>query len=96
MILRTPPPKRPRDAAGEPIIECPPTAGGSDRRLIIYEDPSPAGRESSHQPSDHLLCTYQCRQMVLTHHHHYYNLLFIYFILLVKCLIKKMLSYHVS
>lgn len=64
MILRTPPPKRPRDAAGEPIIECPPTAGGSDRRLVIYEDPSPAGRESSHQPSDHLLCTYQCRQMV--------------------------------
>lgn len=64
MILRTPPPKRPRDAAGEPIIECPPTAGGSDRRLVIYEDPSPAGQDSSHQPSDHLLCTYQCRQMV--------------------------------
>lgn len=64
MILRTPPPKRPRDAASEPIIECPPTAGGSDRRLVIYEDPSPAGQESSHQPSDHLLCTYQCRQMV--------------------------------
>lgn len=64
MILRTPPPKRPRDAAGEPIIECPPTAGGSDRRLVIFEDPSPAGQKSSHQPSDHLLCTYQCRQMV--------------------------------
>ncbi|KAL5786941.1 hypothetical protein ACOSP7_003890 [Xanthoceras sorbifolium] len=61
MMLRTPPPKRPRDNI--PIVESPPTA--SDRRLVIYEDPSPlAGPDSSHGPSDHMLCTYQCRQMV--------------------------------
>ncbi|TXG53619.1 hypothetical protein EZV62_018875 [Acer yangbiense] len=66
MILRTPQPKRPRDAtaaANIPIVESPPTA--SDHRLVIYEDPSPlAGPCSSHEPSDHMLCTYQCRQMV--------------------------------
>ncbi|KAK1552952.1 hypothetical protein Q3G72_026290 [Acer saccharum] len=66
MILRTPQPKRPRDAAAAaniPIVESPPTA--SDHRLVIYEDPSPlAGPGSSHEPSDHMLCTYQCRQMV--------------------------------
>ncbi|KAJ4717622.1 mitotic spindle checkpoint protein MAD1 [Melia azedarach] len=70
MILRTPLPKRRREAAAgaedanKPIIESPPTAGGSDRRLVIYEDPSSVGPESSHQPSEHMLCTYQCRQMV--------------------------------
>ncbi|KAK2661574.1 hypothetical protein Ddye_000148 [Dipteronia dyeriana] len=67
MILRTPQPKRPRDAAAAaaniPIVESPPTA--SDHRLVIYEDPSPFARPgSSHEPSDHMLCTYQCRQMV--------------------------------
>lgn len=62
MILRTPPPKRPRDDAK--AIESPPI--GSDRRLVIYEDPVVQLPESSHepQPSDHMLCTYQCRQMV--------------------------------
>ncbi|KAK3182908.1 hypothetical protein Dsin_030194 [Dipteronia sinensis] len=66
MILRTPQPKRSRDAAAAaniPIVESPPTA--SDHRLVIYENPSPlAGPCSSHEPSDHMLCTYQCRQMV--------------------------------
>ncbi|XP_057976402.1 mitotic spindle checkpoint protein MAD1 [Malania oleifera] len=56
MILRTPPPKRPR--ADSKAIESP----NSDRRLVIYEDPPvPA---SSHAPSEQMLCTYQCRQMV--------------------------------
>ncbi|KAJ9159099.1 hypothetical protein P3X46_024629 [Hevea brasiliensis] len=62
MIFRTPPPKRPRDDAK--AIESSPV--GSDRRLVIYEDPVVQLPESSHepQPSDHMLCTYQCRQMV--------------------------------
>ncbi|KAK4798871.1 hypothetical protein SAY86_024236 [Trapa natans] len=57
MILRTPPPKRPRTEIkaaeeGYPV--------GSGRHLVIYED-SPVVHD---QPSEHLLCTYQCRQMV--------------------------------
>lgn len=64
MILRTPPPKKQR---AEPILhESPSPQVASEGRLVIYEDnplaaPPP---ESPHQPSDHLLCTYQCRQMV--------------------------------
>ncbi|KAK8675942.1 hypothetical protein V6N13_034000 [Hibiscus sabdariffa] len=64
MILRTPPPKKQRS---EPIHhESPSPLVAPDGPLIIYEDsplvaPPP---ESPHQPSDHLLCTYQCRQMV--------------------------------
>ncbi|PPR97804.1 hypothetical protein GOBAR_AA22862 [Gossypium barbadense] len=63
MILRTPPPKKQR---AEPILhESPSPQVASEGRLVIYEDnplaaPPP---ESPHQPSDHLLCTYQCRQM---------------------------------
>ncbi|KAK2413006.1 coiled-coil domain-containing protein mad1 [Trifolium repens] len=57
MILRTPPPpKRPRaDADAGADVEV-------NRQLIIYEDPP----ESSEDPpvSEHMLCTYQCRQMV--------------------------------
>ncbi|KMT07895.1 hypothetical protein BVRB_6g145910 [Beta vulgaris subsp. vulgaris] len=52
MMLRTPPPKKPRpDSPG---------------RLVIYEDPPSSSSlpQSSPHPSDHLLCTYQCRQMV--------------------------------
>ncbi|EEF34534.1 mitotic spindle checkpoint protein MAD1 [Ricinus communis] len=68
MILRTPPPKRPRDDVK--AIETSPV--GSDRRqpLIIYEDPAVIvqhpddSSHEPHQPSDHMLCTYQCRQMV--------------------------------
>lgn len=58
MILRTPPLKKQRADSRPP--ESP--GGGSDRRIVIYEDPLP---ESSHDhPSEHMLCTYQCRQMV--------------------------------
>ncbi|GAU44668.1 hypothetical protein TSUD_204480, partial [Trifolium subterraneum] len=57
MILRTPPPpKRPRaDAEADADVEV-------NRQLVIYEDPP----ESSEDPpvSEHMLCTYQCRQMV--------------------------------
>lgn len=55
MILRTPPPpKRPR-ADGDADTEV-------NRQLVVYEDPP----ESSQDPSvsEHMLCTYQCRQMV--------------------------------
>ncbi|KAJ1400411.1 Spindle assembly checkpoint component Mad1 [Sesbania bispinosa] len=55
MILRTPPPpKRPRADAD------------ADRQLVIYEDPPVPVPESSQDPSvsEHMLCTYQCRQMV--------------------------------
>ncbi|RVW44358.1 Mitotic spindle checkpoint protein MAD1 [Vitis vinifera] len=55
MILRTPPPRK-RRADDSRAPESP----GSDRRLVIYEDPVP---ESSHGPSEQMLCTYQCRQM---------------------------------
>ncbi|XP_039053624.1 mitotic spindle checkpoint protein MAD1-like isoform X2 [Hibiscus syriacus] len=64
MILRTPPPKKQR---AEPIHhDSPSPLVASEGRLVIYEDnplaaPPP---ESPNQPSDHLLCTYQCRQMV--------------------------------
>lgn len=60
MILRTPPPKRPRGDSRPP--ESPPVA--EDGQLVIYEDPPVP--ESSLEPSvsEHMLCTYQCRQMV--------------------------------
>ncbi|XP_020230705.1 mitotic spindle checkpoint protein MAD1 [Cajanus cajan] len=51
MILRTPPPpKRPRADAD------------ANQQLAIYEDPPESSQEPS--ASDHMLCTYQCRQMV--------------------------------
>ena len=63
MILRTPPPKKQR---AEPIVhESPSAVAASEGRLVIYEDtPAAPPPESPRQPSDHLLCTYQCRQMV--------------------------------
>ncbi|KAL0013020.1 hypothetical protein SO802_000089 [Lithocarpus litseifolius] len=63
MIVRTPPPKRPRSETMHPDS---PSAAGSDRRMVIYEDSPLAAplHESPQQHSDHLLCTYQCRQMV--------------------------------
>ncbi|KAE8007886.1 hypothetical protein FH972_004445 [Carpinus fangiana] len=60
MLLRTPPPKRQRSETRAP--ESPPAAG-SGRRLVIYEDP-PSAAPSQPSESEHLLCTYQCRQMV--------------------------------
>ncbi|KAL9229341.1 hypothetical protein vseg_004818 [Gypsophila vaccaria] len=61
MILRTPPPRK-RPAPPESPPHPPSGCGG----LVIYEDPSPstAPASSHQQPSDHMLCTYQCRQMV--------------------------------
>ncbi|RDY07536.1 Mitotic spindle checkpoint protein MAD1, partial [Mucuna pruriens] len=55
MIVRTPPPmKRPRaDADAD---------GDGNRQLVIYEDPPESSQEPS--ASEHMLCTYQCRQMV--------------------------------
>ncbi|KAL4588424.1 hypothetical protein LXL04_001313 [Taraxacum kok-saghyz] len=57
MIVRTPLPKKRRsDTTGN--SESP----NSDGRLVIFEDlPEP---EPSHQHSDQMLCTYQCRQLV--------------------------------
>lgn len=65
MILRTPPPpKRPRgdgDGDGDGNADRD-GDGDANRQLVIYEDPP----ESSEEPtaSEHMLCTYQCRQMV--------------------------------
>ncbi|XP_077231799.1 mitotic checkpoint family protein isoform X2 [Tasmannia lanceolata] len=56
MIIRTPPRKRRADSV---IV---PESATSDRRLVINEDPETL--ESSQDPSDQMLCTYQCRQMV--------------------------------
>ncbi|KAG2406974.1 Mitotic spindle checkpoint protein [Vigna angularis] len=55
MILRTPPPsKRPRDGGD--------ADGDGNGQLVIYEDPPESSQEPS--ASEHMLCTYQCRQMV--------------------------------
>ncbi|MED6205685.1 coiled-coil domain-containing protein mad1 [Stylosanthes scabra] len=61
MILRTPPPpKRPRADAD--------SDSDANRQLVIYEDPPPPAPMPDSAPQDpdnsHLLCTYQCRQMV--------------------------------
>ncbi|KAK7348490.1 hypothetical protein VNO80_23048 [Phaseolus coccineus] len=54
MILRTPPPpKRPRGGDVD---------GDGNGQLVIYEDPPESSQEPS--ASEHMLCTYQCRQMV--------------------------------
>ncbi|MQL83406.1 hypothetical protein Taro_015901 [Colocasia esculenta] len=57
MILRTPPVQRKRRASSALDHESP----VSDRRLVVYEDPAPV---ASHDHSDQLVCTYQCRQML--------------------------------
>ncbi|KAI8532019.1 hypothetical protein RHMOL_Rhmol11G0180400 [Rhododendron molle] len=57
MILRTPPPKKRRAEDSGP-----PESPNSDGQLVIFEDlPVP---EPSHDHSEQMLCTYQCRQMV--------------------------------
>ncbi|CAK9326854.1 unnamed protein product [Citrullus colocynthis] len=67
MIVRTPPPKKQRsDVTSMPDSSL---AGASDLPLVIYEDPLPLVPATtqpglSHEPSEHMLCTYQCRQMV--------------------------------
>ncbi|KAJ0236930.1 Mitotic spindle checkpoint protein MAD1 [Hirschfeldia incana] len=59
MILRTPPPKKPRSDAGG-------SSTPTGNQLVIFEDsPLPAPLQTtSHEHSDQHLCTYQCRQMV--------------------------------
>lgn len=59
MILRTPPPKKQKSDVR--ATESPPA------QLVIYEDPPSAAvvpHESTHEHSEQMLCTYQCRQMV--------------------------------
>ncbi|KAL2939454.1 Mitotic spindle checkpoint protein MAD1 [Bienertia sinuspersici] len=60
MILRTPPPRKRRAESRPPEDDSP------SGRLVIYEDPPSSSSlpQSSPIPSDHMLCTYQCRQMV--------------------------------
>ncbi|KAL8234514.1 hypothetical protein R6Q59_020614 [Mikania micrantha] len=54
MIVRTPQPKKRMPEATD--------SPNSDGRFVIFEDlPEP---EPSHQHSDQMLCTYQCRQLV--------------------------------
>lgn len=62
MILRTPPPKRQRSEARAPES---PSMAGSDLPLVIYEDPPSAVPQAHPSSDEHLLCTYQCRQMVI-------------------------------
>ncbi|XP_078441260.1 mitotic checkpoint family protein isoform X2 [Wolffia australiana] len=59
MIIRTPPRQRKRPASPSIGFESP----GSDRRLVIYEDPPPS---ASQNPHEQMVCSYECRQMVKT------------------------------
>ncbi|XP_022155151.1 mitotic spindle checkpoint protein MAD1 isoform X2 [Momordica charantia] len=67
MILRTPPLKKQRsDVRALPDAS---SGAASDLPLVIYEDPLPSlpptsQPELSHNHSEPMLCTYQCRQMV--------------------------------
>ncbi|XP_058089997.1 mitotic spindle checkpoint protein MAD1 isoform X2 [Magnolia sinica] len=62
MILRTPPPRKRKTETGDAVFA--PEDPISDRRLVIYEDPLPVASHDPTSSSDHMLCTYQCRQMV--------------------------------
>lgn len=79
MILRTPAPRKRRAESALPeednqfLNSRSPNnikynVSNSNKQLVIYEDsPSAAVPDSSHDhpiTSDHMLCTYQCRQMV--------------------------------
>lgn len=64
MILRTPPLRKRKTDSAE--TDFSPENLIPDRPLVIYEEPLP---ESSHDPSsssEQMLCTYQCRQMVIS------------------------------
>ncbi|XP_041010924.1 mitotic spindle checkpoint protein MAD1 isoform X2 [Juglans microcarpa x Juglans regia] len=61
MILRTPPPKKQRSETRDPGSLL---AAASDLPLVIYEDPPSAAPPPQSSSGEHLLCTYQCRQMV--------------------------------
>ncbi|KAJ0972160.1 hypothetical protein J5N97_020119 [Dioscorea zingiberensis] len=53
MILRTPPQRK--------RLALDPSSPVSDRRVVVYNDPAPV---SSLDPSEQMVCTYHCRQMV--------------------------------
>ncbi|KAH7685202.1 Spindle assembly checkpoint component Mad1 protein [Dioscorea alata] len=53
MILRTPPQKK--------RLVLDPSSPVSDRRVVVFNDPAPI---SSLDPSEQMVCTYHCRQMV--------------------------------
>ncbi|XP_042451563.1 mitotic spindle checkpoint protein MAD1-like [Zingiber officinale] len=57
MILRTPVPKKRRPESVVEDLHSP----VSDRRLVRYEEPGPI---TAVEPSDEMVCTYHCRQMV--------------------------------
>ncbi|XP_030539237.1 mitotic spindle checkpoint protein MAD1 [Rhodamnia argentea] len=62
MILRTPPPSKKQRLENRAADASPPV--GSGRQLVIYEEPPDVDPDHPSSSSDHLLCTYQCRQMV--------------------------------
>lgn len=62
MIVRTPPPSKKQRLESRAADGSPPV--GSDRQLVVYEDPPDRDPDLPSSSSDHLLCTYQCRQMV--------------------------------
>ncbi|WCJ18702.1 mitotic checkpoint family protein [Euphorbia peplus] len=69
MIVRTPPPKRPRTDGKSSTVSPPAGSDHHHNHLVIYHDSPPLvllpPDDQPHNPSsDHLLCTYQCRQMV--------------------------------
>ncbi|CDO97655.1 unnamed protein product [Coffea canephora] len=68
MILRTPAPRKRRAESARSPNNTKNNVSNSNKQLVIYEDsPSAPVPESSHDhpiTSDHMLCTYQCRQMV--------------------------------
>ncbi|XP_074583198.1 mitotic spindle checkpoint protein MAD1 isoform X2 [Curcuma longa] len=57
MILRTPVPKKRKPESVVENLHSP----VSDRRLVLYEEPGPV---IAVEPSDEMVCTYHCRQMV--------------------------------
>lgn len=59
MILRTPAQKKRRPDTVLTDHESP----VSDRRLVLYEGPAPV---TAVDPSDEMVCTYHCRQMVIS------------------------------
>lgn len=58
MIIRTPPQRKRR---AESDLDHDAAVAAADGRLVIYENPVPV---TAVEPSDEMVCTYQCRQMV--------------------------------
>ncbi|PIA47058.1 hypothetical protein AQUCO_01400040v1 [Aquilegia coerulea] len=75
MILRTPPPRKRRATDSSPSstqqlerFDHRSSGSASGGGLVIYEDPDTplhvGDSTHNHPPSDQMICTYQCRQMV--------------------------------